>query len=109
MATGLSAGMARSGRTCGALTGAILAVSATTGRTSTKDSVEDTFAAVQDLMDRFVAEHGETDCHALLGCSLATPEGRQTFKDNGLKTRCQGYTATATRLAHEILDEEDAR
>ena len=108
LATGLCAGMGRTGHTCGALTGAVVALGAASGRRDRDQSVEDTFDLVRALIDGFEAEHGATDCPALLGCDIGTPEGRQAFKTHELKHRCRTFTGTATALATALLDEFDA-
>jgi C_GCAxxG_C_C family probable redox protein len=102
MATGFCSGMGRTGGTCGALTGATMALGLTLGRRESSDSVEPAFAAVQALVSRFAEEFGATGCKELLGCDGATPEGRLYFKDHQLWRRCRVFTARAADLCNEI-------
>lgn len=80
-AMALNGGIAYSGGTCGAITGAALAV----GRLAAAclpDHVEAKRAArtlIQDLMETFARRFGSTDCRSLTGYDLRTPEGHHDF------------------------------
>jgi C_GCAxxG_C_C family probable redox protein len=106
IATGLCAGMARRGGPCGAMTGAILALGMIYGRKTAEQPVQDTFDAVQEMMDQFVERFGSSNCTELLGVDLGTPEGQQAFKDQNLGERCSLYTGVATALVDEIANSE---
>lgn len=100
VATGLGAGMARRGETCGAVTGGILALSLKYGRGDQQDrsATEETSRRTEELMSAFEQRHGSCTCRVLLeGCNLRTPEGQQRFKDGDFlhKTcaRCVGTVA----------------
>ncbi|MEW5728275.1 MAG: C-GCAxxG-C-C family protein [Pseudomonadota bacterium] len=103
-ATGFCSGVARTGGMCGAVSGAIMAIGMAMGRTRPDEKVERGYGPVQDLMARFAAEFGSTNCAELLGCHLGTPEGMQTFRDAKLGTRCRAYTRRAAELAAELVD-----
>src|SRR5512133_1866806 len=53
MATGFRGGMARSCGTCGALTGAIMGLGISLGRSQPGDSVKDAYSATQRLIREF--------------------------------------------------------
>ncbi len=76
LATAFCSGMARTCGTCGALTCAIMGVSLALGRTQAGESVQPSYAAAQRLIREFEQEFGARDCHVLLGCDLATPQGQ---------------------------------
>jgi len=103
LATGFGAGMGRSQETCGAVTGAILALGLRGGRALGDDKArtEETYAKVQALQRDFAALHGSCLCRELLaGCDLRTPEGQREFKERGyLRQRCVEYVKTAAALA----------
>ena len=105
IATGLCGGVARTGGTCGALTGAVLALGLELGRMSPDESVEPCYAATQELLTRFEAEHGSIRCTDLTGCDLGTDEGQAAFKATGARHECTRFTEAATRIVLEILDE----
>lgn len=105
VATALCAGMGRTCGTCGALTGAMLGISAIHGRSSPDESVEKVFEATQKLVSKFELEFGGKNCHELLGCDLGTPEGQKKFKNDNLRKQCHRYTVKAAELASEIIEE----
>ncbi len=106
VATAFCSGMARTGGTCGALTGAIMGVSLALGRSKADDSVKPSYDATQRLIKEFEQEFGARDCHVLLGCDLNTPEGQATFRDNRLgQQRCLKYTGKAAEISARIISE----
>ena len=104
MATAFCSGQARTCGPCGALSGAILAISLMLGRTSQTDSVEPAYAATRRLVDEFEREFGGRDCQTLLdGCDLGTPEGQAMFKERGFVRRCTRFTGKAAQMAARII------
>jgi len=101
LACGLGAGMARRGEICGAVTGGILVLGLKYGRGEHQDrsATEQTYARVQDLMQRFEQRHGSCQCRALLeGCDLRTPEGQRFFKEHDLLQK------TCVRCVQTVLE-----
>ena len=102
LATGFGAGMGRTQETCGAVSGAILALGLRGGRALGDDKArtEETYAKVQALQRDFAALHGSCLCRELLsGCDLRTPEGQREFKERDfLRQRCAEYVKTAAVL-----------
>jgi C_GCAxxG_C_C family probable redox protein len=102
LATGFGAGIGRSQETCGAVSGAILALGLRGGRALGDDKArtEETYAKVQALQRDFAALHGSCLCRELLSdCDLRTPEGQREFKERGyLRQRCAEYVKTAAAL-----------
>lgn len=88
----LGGGMGRSGRTCGAVTGAALALGvrdAADPDTWTSRGAEGC-AHLQTLITDFEAEFGHVDCAQLTGCDITTPEGYRAFAaDKERKRRCE--------------------
>ncbi|MCU7921722.1 MAG: C-GCAxxG-C-C family protein [Candidatus Thiodiazotropha sp. (ex Dulcina madagascariensis)] len=106
LATGFGGGMGRQGKTCGALTGAVMTLGLAKGPSTSLDSAakEETYRLVAELTARFRAECGATDCKALLGCDLSRPDDDQQAQQNQLfKTRCPGYVAAAMDILEELL------
>lgn len=103
IATGLCAGIARTGGICGAVSGGVLAISMITGRNNAKESREENHRLVRQFLSACEASFGSTNCEKLIGCRLDTPEGQEFFKQHNLREKCAGFTREATRLANEIL------
>lgn len=101
MASGFGGGM-HAGGTCGAATGAVLALGLRfAGDDSGKDRHE-VMAAVETFHERFLARVGAKDCPDILGCDIRTEEGKAINREQGLReTRC----LPAVRAAAEILEE----
>jgi C_GCAxxG_C_C family probable redox protein len=100
-------GMARYGWTCGALTGAMMALGLHAGYanaqgTATKDAL---YARVQALVAGFEARHGATACRQLVGADMLNPIERQAASDRGVfKTLCPELVRTAAALVAGELE-----
>jgi C_GCAxxG_C_C family probable redox protein len=106
LATGFGGGMGRQGHTCGAVTGAIMALGLDLGSVSAGDeqSKEDTYRAVKEFMARFEEECGSSVCKDLLGCDISNPAGYFRAREEDLfNTKCTGYVGKAMELLEEIL------
>lgn len=103
MASGFCGGMARTCGTCGAVTGAIMGMGLSLGRSQPGESIQPAYAATQRLITEFEREFGSRDCHVLLGCDLGTPEGQASFREQKLGERCRNYTGRAAEIAANIL------
>lgn len=108
LACGFGAGMARSSRTCGAVTGAVMAIGISVDFGATRDDYvkgkEKTYALVQEFMKRFTERFGTTGCRELLACDLGTPEGQARAKEERLfETLCPGYVTGAVEILEDLL------
>jgi C_GCAxxG_C_C family probable redox protein len=109
LATGFGGGMGRTGGTCGALTGAFMALGIAFGMTEPGDQAakERTYALVAEASRRFRERTGALTCRDLLGLDLGKPEDLQAAKDRGVfKTQCAGYVKTAAGIVEELLREQ---
>jgi C_GCAxxG_C_C family probable redox protein len=104
IATGFCGGVSRRGGMCGAVSGAVMAISLVGGRREATDSQEGTYAAVQELVDGFVKEFGSINCPELIGVDLGRDDGRAEFRARGLIARCRGFACRSAELAAEIID-----
>jgi C_GCAxxG_C_C family probable redox protein len=108
IATAFCSGIARSCGTCGALTGAIMAVSLVLGRSTASESVKPSYKATQRVIREFETTFGSRNCQALLdGCDLSTPEGQRMFKEQKLGARCLLFTGKAAEIAARVIVESD--
>lgn len=85
-AIALNGGIAYSGGTCGALTGAATTVGMLTERRLADHARAKrvALALVQKTMDAFEREDGTTNCRELIGYDLRAPGQHQMFIDSGL-------------------------
>jgi C_GCAxxG_C_C family probable redox protein len=98
-------GIARSGETCGAVSGALMAIGLKDGFSVPDPAAKERIYKLgQQFMARFAAQHGSTRCRDLLGCDLSTPEGLADAKQRTLfKTQCPLYVQAAAQIASEML------
>ncbi|MGE5372691.1 MAG: C-GCAxxG-C-C family protein [Solirubrobacterales bacterium] len=105
IASGFSSGMARLGRTCGAVTGAMMVIGLASDYTP--DSLpkrEQLFEKVRALWNRFEQRNGSTECRILVGCDLSNPEERLMAKDSGVLDRvCPKLVRDAAEILEELL------
>jgi len=102
IATGFCSGLARTGGTCGALNGAVMALGLLGGRSQPGEPVDEIYQRVQTLMQRFEAQFGAHDCQALTGCHLGTAEGQEQYRATNQKEKCLEYVSEATRMVLEL-------
>lgn len=102
-AMALNGGIAYSGGTCGAVTGAALAVGMLAGRRFPDHRAAKRVARLltADLMGAFEAEFGSSACRELIGQDLRTEAGHQAFIESGIwRDRCmRQIEMTVARLA----------
>ena len=103
----MGGGMAHLGFTCGAVTGAFLAIGLRHGRSRAEDQAakEKTYALMTEFARRFRARHGrDLSCPALLGCDLASPDGAREAKEKNLfQTRCAMFVRDAAEILEDLL------
>ncbi|MEW6266308.1 MAG: C-GCAxxG-C-C family protein [Thermodesulfobacteriota bacterium] len=92
------------GRTCGAVTGALMVLGFKAGRSENeREARYRTYDLVKSFWTGFEQSHGTTVCQELLGVDLATEEGRRLAVENKLfSTVCPAFVETAARLLSEI-------
>jgi len=103
IATGFCSGVSRTCHMCGAVSGAIMAISMIFGRNAPDKSVEKNYSRVRTLMAMFEDRFGSINCQELIGCDLGTEEGQHTYQSNNLRAQCKEYTAEATKIAVSLI------
>ena len=102
-AMALNGGIAYSGGTCGAITGAALAIGQLAeGRIEDHGEAKRTARRIiMELMDEFAAEYGATDCRRLIDYDLRAPGEHERFIESGVwRTGCMRQVEFAVgRLA----------
>ena len=107
IASPFGGGIARQGRVCGAITGALMVVGLHAGNATADDRAakEAAYEKIRTLMAHFAEMHGTTECRQLIGHDLSTPDGYLAATEAGVfRTRCPGFVRTAATLAGEIVD-----
>ena len=105
VASGFGGGM-RMGDTCGALTGAFMALGLALGGDAlrTADGRQAVSDAVIACTRRFRGSHGALACRDLLGCDIHTPEGKQSALDQNLfETKCRDLVRDAATIVESLL------
>ena len=106
VAGAFGAGMARTGQTCGAVSGALMVIGLEYGQTQGEDkpAKEKTYALGREFLERFKARNGGVVCRELLGHDISTPEEMQAARDKGLfDSLCPRLVANAVEILEEIL------
>jgi C_GCAxxG_C_C family probable redox protein len=106
LADGFGGGFGGMGKTCGAVTGAMMVIGLGHGRTLAADSAAKLATAqrVRQLLTRFEERHGTVVCRELIGCDLDTPAKVQSARERGLfDTVCLGLVRSAAEILEELL------
>ena len=112
----LAGGVARYGETCGALTGALMALGMVAGRKRIEDvdAYQTCMELAYEVREKFLERVGHTLCseiqEILLGRAyrLYDDEDREKFHEDGGHERagCPGVYGKAARIAAEIIQRE---
>ncbi len=106
-AMALNGGIAYSGGTCGALTGAALALGSLSGRRISDHRLAKLVARelTAELMDAFRTQHGAVDCRELLGFGLREPGAHDAFLASGAwRGRCLAQIEFAVAQTAGLAD-----
>lgn len=110
LAGGFGGGIGRTGLTCGAVTGGIMALSLALGASESADQEKKLalYGVVADYLERLKAYKGTVECRELLdGADLWTQEGRDMVKARHLgESVCNPMIARAVEEAENILREK---
>jgi len=105
-ATAFGGGMARMGETCGAVTGAFMAIGLARGndRPGDRETKEKTYDLAREFVRRFRERNGSIVCRELLGCDIGTPEGHARAKERGLfDTVCSKLVRDSVEILRTML------
>ena len=106
ISTGFAGGMAGTGGTCGAVTGATMAIGLKHGSKAADetDAKAHTAKLTRELMSRITGAHGSLVCKELLGCEIDTPEKFKAARESGvLAETCPAVIRLACDTLEEIL------
>ena len=106
IASPFGAGMARMGETCGAVTGAFMAIGLKYGRTRSDDEAakEKTYELMHEFVKRFKERNTSILCNVLLGFDISTPEGRERAAEKDTHANvCPKYVQDAAEILEDLL------
>jgi C_GCAxxG_C_C family probable redox protein len=106
VAGAFGAGMARTGETCGAITGALMVIGLKHAKTrkGDDDSRERTYALAKEFMVQFKARNARLLCRELLGVDVSTPEGLAAVRERDLfRTLCPKFVKDAGEILEELV------
>ncbi len=104
IATGFCGGLAHTGGMCGAVSGGVMAVSLSLGRSSPSEGKDHCYEAERAFLQGFASRFGELNCQKLIGVQLGTAEGQALYKQKELKKQCIEYVGEAVRMALEVVE-----
>lgn len=108
IASGFGGGM-NCGKTCGALSGAIMILGLATGYFNPEDEErrDKHKAIVARVVKQFAEIHGSINCWDLIGMDLSIPGNRDKAIEEGrFEERCPNYISYAIRIIDQVLSEE---
>lgn len=105
VAAGFGGGMGGLGRTCGAVSGGLMALGLARGFVIPGDKIakDETYALARRFQARFTERFGVLDCKILLGADISTPEGLAQARAEGRFAGCTVIVEGATDILAEIL------
>lgn len=94
------------GRTCGAVTGAVMVIGLKHGQADVadKESLRETHKMVKAFIDRFTELHGSIECGELIGYDLSDSRELVSARESGVfENKCPGFVYDAARMLEDIL------
>ena len=98
--------MGRTGRTCGAVTGAFMVIGLGRGSAEPdQKSREEAYSLVQEFIRLFNGRNSTIECKELLGCDIGTAEGLREAQDRNLfETVCEKLVRDAVEIVEGLLE-----
>jgi C_GCAxxG_C_C family probable redox protein len=105
IASAFGAGIARRQLTCGAVTGAVMAISLKFGKGINDEDSKKVFTYEKSiaLMNEFTQKHGSVCCRELLNGLDMVKDAEKIKELNLFRTRCVTYVSDAVEITEELL------
>ncbi len=106
IACGFGGGIGRMGKTCGAVTGAVMVIGLKHGQVDLADeeSRQRTYTLVKEFVDRFTALHGSIECKELIGYDLSNSGELRLARESGvLQNKCPAFVYDSARILEDIF------
>ncbi len=108
IATGFGGGIARTGSTCGALTGAIMTIGLTIGprKAGELEKKEEVYKMVLKMIENFEKEFGSSLCKNLTKCDLRTLKGHEKFQSQKIReTMCSKFVEWCANYITRLIED----
>ncbi|RDE10775.1 MAG: hypothetical protein C4K49_12545 [Candidatus Thorarchaeota archaeon] len=112
VAAGFGGGIAREGQTCGAVTGAIMAIGVIEGTRvpEFQDHKKATYEIGKRFLDEFREKHNTCICKELIGFDVGDPvQHSEAEKKRVFRDLCTGFVKDAVRIVLDLLPDEPKR
>ena len=100
-------GMGRQQQTCGAVTGALMAIGLKYGKgiNDTEEKKQMTYSKTREFFEEFIKIHGSTNCRELLdGLDMTDPEDHNKIMERNLfEVKCEKYVADAVIITEKLI------
>ncbi len=109
IASAFGGGIAQQGKTCGAVTGALMALGLNEGYDqSSKEAGKPLVnAKANEFIGRFIKENGSDYCEKLINYNVGIPEERKLAVQAGVFTRkCPLYVESAVKIMENLLNDK---
>jgi len=106
IACGFGGGIGRMGRTCGAVSGAVMVIGLKHGQVNLADeeSRQRTYTLVKEFVDRFTELHGSIECKDLIGYDLSNSGELRLARESGVfQNKCPGFVYDSARILEDIV------
>jgi len=106
LSAGFGAGMCYQAKTCGAVTGAYMALGLISGQKFTEPEMvkENAYQLISQFNKAFIKTFDSTECKALIGLDIGTSEGMEKGKEMGVFTnKCPLFVQFAVELVEKEL------
>lgn len=107
IATGFGGGIARTGLTCGALSGAIMTIGIIMGRNKPDETEkkETVYEMALKVITGFEKEFGTSLCKNLTKCDLRTSEGHEKFQSQKIReTICPKFVKWSANYVTRLIE-----
>lgn len=99
-------GIGRTGETCGAVAGAIMALGLKYGYSDPPEDMTKTelYQKVNFFLEEFKEKHSVTKCKDLLGFDVSIPEENEIIKEKGIsKEKCPNFINDAVEILEDMI------
>lgn len=104
---GFGGGMAHTGGTCGAVTGAYMALGLAQQFTTDnpREHIDHTYALIAEFNKQFKTLHGSLNCTELTGFDLSKPEEMLKAREKGVfASKCPVFVSDAVKIVEGLLE-----
>ncbi len=108
LGSGFGGGMCQQGKTCGAVTGAYMALGMISSKkfTLAPELKENTYRLMDNFNQKFINNNGSLECKTLLGHDISTPQGKEAALSKDLfSTLCPRLVENAVEIVEQIIAE----